>query len=160
LLEKYSPKNCIAHAGKLATIEDAINSKAPSIASFQREHGRQFTEGLVTFWLLYLNKILNLNKPMSEEQINLCSGMVVEEFYMLKVSDLTLLFKRIISGQYGEFYERLSIDKILTFFRAYLEERFELAESNSIRNHNEENKKTESTISEGWKRRAKKITFK
>ena len=160
MLEKYSPKNCIAHAGKLATIEDAISSKAPSIASFQREHGRQFTEGLVTFWLLYLNKILNLNKPMSEEQINLCSGMVVEEFYMLKVSDLTLLFKRIISGQYGEFYERLSIDKILTFFRAYLEERFELAESNSIRNHNEENKKTESTISEGWKRRAKKITFK
>ena len=160
MLEKYSPKNCIAHAGKLATIEDAISSKGPSIASFQREHGRQFTEGLVTFWLLYLNKILNLNKPMSEEQINLCSGMVVEEFYMLKVSDLTLLFKRIISGQYGEFYERLSIDKILTFFRAYLEERFELAESNSIRNHNEENKKTESTISEGWKRRAKKITFK
>lgn len=160
MLEKYSPKNCIAHAGKLATIEDAISSKAPSIASFQREHGRQFTEGLVTFWLLYLNKILNLNKPMSEEQINLCSGMVVEEFYMLKVSDLTLLFKRIISGQYGEFYERLSIDKILTFFRAYLEERFELAESNSIRNHNEENKKTESTISDGWKRRAKKITFK
>mgnify|MGYP003140400571 FL=1 len=160
MLEKYSPKNCIAHAGKLATIEDAISSKAPSIASFQREHGRQFTEGLVTFWLLYLNKILNLNKPMSEEQINLCSGMVVEEFYMLKVSDLTLLFKRIISGQYGEFYERLSIDKILTFFRAYLEERFELAESNSIRNHNEENKKTESTISEGWKRRAKKFTFK
>jgi len=160
LLEKYSPKNCMLHAGKIANIQQAIESKAPSVASFQREHGRQFTEGLITFWLLYLNKVLNLNKPMSEEQINLCSSMVVEEFYMLKVSDLTLLFKRIISGQYGEFYERLSIDKILTFFRTYLDERFELAADNSIRNHNEETKKTEATISEGWTRRAKKFTFK
>ena len=138
LLEKYSPKNCMLHAGKITTIEQALNSKAPSIASFQRQQGRQFTEGLITFWLLYLNNILNLNKPMSEEQINLCSNMVVEEFYMFKVSDLTLLFKRIISGQYGEFYERLSIDKILTFFREYLEERFTLAGEASLRNHEEE----------------------
>ena len=138
LLEKYSPKNCMLHAGKITSIEQALNSKAPSIASFQRQQGRQFTEGLITFWLLYLNNILNLNKPMSEEQINLCSNMVVEEFYMFKVSDLTLLFKRIISGQYGEFYERLSIDKILTFFRTYLEERFTLAGEASLRNHEEE----------------------
>ena len=138
LLEKYSPKNCMLYSGKVKTIEQAMSSNAPSVASFQREHGRQFTEGLITFWLLYLNKVLNLNKPMSEEQINLCSGMVVEEFYMLKVSDLTLLFKRIISGQYGEFYERLSIDKILTFFRTYREERFTLAGEASIRNHENE----------------------
>ena len=75
---------------------------------------------------------------MSEEQINLCSSMVVEEFYMLKMSDLTLLFKRIISGQYGEFYERLSIDKILTFLRNYLDERFNLAEEDSAREHENE----------------------
>ena len=39
------------HAGKVATVEDAISSKAPSIASFQRDQGREFTEGLITFWL-------------------------------------------------------------------------------------------------------------
>ena len=75
---------------------------------------------------------------MSEDQINLCSSMIVEEFYMLKMSDLTLLFKKIISGQYGEFYERLSIDKVLTFFREYLEERLNLAADNSLRNHSDE----------------------
>ena len=57
---------------------------------------------------------------------------------MLKMSDLTLMFKKIISGQYGEFYERLSIDKVLTFFREYLEERLNLAADNSLRNHSEE----------------------
>ena len=138
LLEKYSPKNCMLHSGKVKTIEEAINSKAPSIGKFQNQQGKQFTEGLITFWLLYLNKVLNLNKPMSEEQINLCSSMIVDEFYMLKISDLTLLFKKIISGQYGEFYERLSIDKVLTFFREYLEERYTLAGEASAREHENE----------------------
>ena len=72
---------------------------------------------------------------MSETQMILASQLICEEFYMLKMSELTLLFKRIISGQYGEFYERLSIDKVLTFFRKYLEERFEIAIDESSRNH-------------------------
>ena len=125
----------MAHAGKLVSVTDAINSPSHSLGKIQREQSKKFTEGLVLVWLMYLNEILNLNKPMSEEQMKLASVLICEEFYMLKMSDLTLLFKRIISGQYGEFYERLSIDKVLTFFRNYLEERFEIAIDQSSRNH-------------------------
>ena len=81
--------------------------------------------------------MLNLNKPMSETQIRLCTTMILEEFYALKISDLTILFKRIIAGEYGEFYERLSIDKVLTFFRKYFIERCNLAEENNNRIHQE-----------------------
>ena len=125
----------MAHAGKLVSVTDAINSPSHSLGKIQREQSKKFTEGLVLVWLMYLNEILNLNKPMSEEQMKLAAVLICEEFYMLKMSDLTLLFKRIISGQYGEFYERLSIDKVLTFFREYLEERFEIAIDESSRNH-------------------------
>jgi hypothetical protein len=125
----------MAHAGKLVSVTDAINSPSHSLGKIQREQSKKFTEGLVLVWLMYLNEILNLNKPMSEEQMKLAAVLICEEFYMLKMSDLTLLFKRIISGQYGEFYERLSIDKVLTFFRNYLEERFEIAIDQSSRDH-------------------------
>ena len=125
----------MAHAGKLVSVTDAINSPSHSLGKIQREQSKKFTEGLLLVWLMYLNEILNLNKPMSEDQMKLASVLICEEFYMLKMSDLTLLFKRIISGQYGEFYERLSIDKVLTFFRNYLEERFEIAIDQSSRNH-------------------------
>ena len=125
----------MAHAGKLVSVNDAINSPSHSLGKIQREQSKKFTEGLVLIWLMYLNEILNLNKPMSEEQMKLAAVLICEEFYMLKMSDLTLLFKRIISGQYGEFYERLSIDKVLTFFRNYLEERFEIAIDQSSRDH-------------------------
>ena len=56
---------------------------------------------------------------------------------MLKISDLTLLFKRIISGSYGAFYERLGIDKVLDFFRQYLEERYQEAAQMSQQVHND-----------------------
>jgi len=125
----------MAHAGKLVSVTDAINSPSHSLGKIQREQSKKFTEGLVLVWLMYLNEILNLNKPMSEEQMKLAAVLICEEFYMLKMSDLTLLFKRIISGQYGEFYERISINKVLTFFRNYLEERFEIAIDQSSRNH-------------------------
>lgn len=114
-----------------------MDSKAPSIGALQRENGLKFTQGLINVWLIYLNEMLNLNKPMSETQVKLCSSMILDEFYALKISDLTILFKRIISGQYGEFYERLSIDKVMTFFRQYFEERCKLAEENNNRKHQE-----------------------
>ncbi|OIQ19327.1 MAG: hypothetical protein BM557_06385 [Flavobacterium sp. MedPE-SWcel] len=123
------------HAGKLATLSQAMNAPAPTLGSIQREKNAAFTHALIMGWLVYLNDILNLNKPMTEDQIELCAQEVNSTYYNLKMSDLTYLFKKIISGQYGEFYESLTIAKILSFFREYFEERCEIAEQESHRTH-------------------------
>lgn len=136
-MKRYAPNNCMVYASQIKSVSDAMAKDSHSIGKIQREQSKNFTEGLLLYWLIYLNEILNLKNPMSEEQMKLASQLICEEFYMLKMSELTLLFKRIISGQYGEFYERLSIDKVLTFFRKYLEERFEIAIDESSRNHRE-----------------------
>ena len=143
LIKQYAPAKFMLNAGKLVSIKDAINSNSYSLGKLQREHSRKFTESIISNWLIYLNETLNLNNDMSIEQIRLASVLICEEFYMLKMADLTLLFKRIISGQYGEFYERLSIDNVITFFRNYLEERFEIAIDQSSRDHinNKQNEK-------------------
>lgn len=123
------------HAGKLTSIDVAMNAPAPTLGTIQREKSRDFTIGLVMGWLVYLNDILNLNKPMSEDQIELCAIEVTDEFYSLKISDLAFLFRKIIAGHYGEFYESLSISKVLTFFRDYFDERCRLAEKQALRHH-------------------------
>lgn len=123
------------YAGNARTVEMAMNAKAPTIGTFHREKGRSFTEGLIMGWLVYLNDVLNLNKPMTEDQIEMCAIEVVNEYYTLKISDLTLLFRRIISGSYGEFYESLSIPKVLSFFRMYFEERCNMAMEQTQRDH-------------------------
>lgn len=73
---------------------------------------------------------------MHDEQIIMCSTEIVNEFYMLNFADLTILIKRIITGKYGKFYESISIADVLTFFRSYLDERFDIAEQDSIAKHN------------------------
>lgn len=123
------------HAGKLTTVTDAMCAPAPTLASIQREKNAAFAHALVMGWLVYLNDILNLNKPMTEEQIELCAQEVNNNYFNLKMSDLTYLFKKIISGQYGEFYESLTIAKVLSFFRDYFEERCQVAETESYRAH-------------------------
>lgn len=123
------------YSGKVATVEMAINLDAPTLGTFKREIGQGFTEGLVMGWLAYLNNILNLKKPMTDDQIELCAITITQEFYMLKISDITLLFKRIISGAYGDFYESLGVQKVLTYFREYTKERLDIAEQMSISSH-------------------------
>ena len=122
-------------AGKLTTIETAMNSTAPTLGTLQREKSRDFTIGLVMGWLVYLNDILNLNKQMTEDQIELCAIEVTDTYYSLKMSDLAYLYRRNIAGQYGGFYESLTISKVLTFFREYFDERCHHAALQSMRHH-------------------------
>ena len=132
-------------SGKVKTITEAMITESPTIGTFQREKGKGFTEGLIMMWLVYLNDLLNLNKPMTEDQIEMCATEITNEYYALKFSDLTLLYKRIISGSYGEFYESLSIPKVLSFFRQYFEERCDIAYDQSLRDH--KNMASEDTFS-------------
>jgi len=87
--------------------------------------------------LVHLNAILNLKRPMPDEAIEMCAIDIVKEFYAIKISDLSFLFKRIYTGYYGEFYESLSIPKVMTFFREYFDERCDIAERNTLSKHNE-----------------------
>lgn len=136
-LKLYNPNKCLQFVHKLKSVSDAINAQAPTVAQIKRDCGEEFTHGLLMAWLVYLNEILGLKNPMSESQIQLCATHILKEFNYLKFSDLSLLFNRIITGQYGEFYESLSIAKVLTFFREYDKERTEIAVDEAERQHNE-----------------------
>jgi hypothetical protein len=140
------------HSGKLRIIDDAISSNAPTLGTFIRAKGREFTEQFVIGWLIYLNDILDLKKPMSADQIQLTAIEIINTYFYLKLSDFTLLYKRIISGVYGEFYESLSIAKVLTFFRDYNEERIVKCAENSERNHKDQKSNQEFNVSKNYKR--------
>src|SRR5690606_13581046 len=80
LLRKWGPKNCMKYSGKVKTIDQAMNANSVTLGTMHREKGRNFTEGLVGGWLVYLNDILNLNKPMSEDQIEMAATQIVNEY--------------------------------------------------------------------------------
>jgi hypothetical protein len=142
----------MSYARKLTTMEVAMNAPAPTLGTLHREKGREFTIGLIMGWLVYLNDILNLNKPMTEDQIELCATEITDGYYALKMSDLTYLFRKIIAGTYGEFYESLTISKVLSFFRDYFEQRLIAAEQQTIREHRDVASRDEFNYSQNLRR--------
>lgn len=126
-MKNYNLNNCLKVYRNLVIIDDCFKSKSPSLAAIKREKGEDFIEAFIASWLINLNEILNLNKPMTEAQIILCVAEILSNYSSLKIADLTLLFKRIMSGDFGEFYESISIPKVLTFFKKYNEERMNRA---------------------------------
>lgn len=114
-----------------------FENKTPSIVVIKKEMGATFTTGYIKIWLVELNEMLNLRRPMTESQITFSAQLISDEFWMLHIADLQLLFTKILSGQYGELYESLNPPKIMTFFRNYLNERTSLGGEKSKREHQE-----------------------
>ena len=115
------------------TIEQAIDCKqTQTMNAVSREAGPKMIEAILIGWLIHLNQLLDLKKPMTEQQIEYATHMILDEYGSLKFSDLSLLFGQIIKGQYGSFYESLGIDKIMKIFQEYFDKRCEVGMNRSI----------------------------
>ena len=123
------------HSVKLRSIEIVIEAKSPTLAQFKRIKGEEFTEGLIVLWLMYLNSMLNLKKLLTGDQMDLIAANVVADYASLKISDITYIFKKVINGEFGELYESLTVPKVMTWFKKHTEERMDVAEQMSIREH-------------------------
>jgi len=135
LLRVYSPNNCLKHVSKLKTIQNVIEVETPSLTQIRKSYGAEFQKTFVMTWILYLNEILTLKRPLGEPQIEMVADLIVSEYSFLKIADITFIFKNAISGKYGEFYESLTIPKIMGWFADHFEQRCEVAEHLSTQSH-------------------------
>ena len=83
------------HSYKLKTIAEAINLPTPSISSIRRDYGATACESYIMLWLVYLNEMLAVSRPMSEDQISLCSSQIMNDYGYLKLTAISFIFKRI-----------------------------------------------------------------
>lgn len=85
-------------------------------------------------WLIELNDDSNVKNKMTDAQMEF-TAMRIYETYSLKVTDLTLFFRNIKEGVYGQFYENLSREKIMEWLAEYFKIRCEYGEMQSQCNH-------------------------
>jgi len=100
-----------------------------------RAFGKEEVVRQIVKWLIELNEMMDLNKPMTNAQILMTAQMIMEDYYYLKSTDLALFFTRIIKGEFGEMYESLSITKIMSWLAIYSEERMNIGAQESRLNH-------------------------
>ena len=134
-LEVYSPNNCLMHSSSLKGVSDALSRQTLSLVQIKKGQGEVFLRSYISMWLIYLNEVLNLNNPLTEAQIELCAEQIMADYHHLKISELSLIFKRIVSGECGELYERISMPKIMNIFRQYDQERTEVVVTQNQQAH-------------------------
>ena len=116
-------------------VSDALSRNTVSLVDIKKGKGQAFLRNYIALWLIELNELLNLKNPLSEAQITLCTEQIITDYSFLKLSELSLIFKRIVSGEFGELYERISMPKLMTIFRQYEQERTEVVTSESQQSH-------------------------
>ena len=123
------------HSSSLKGVSDALSRQTLSLVQIKKGKGEVFLRSYISMWLIYLNEVLNLNNPLTEAQIELCAEQIMADYHHLKISELSLIFKRIVSGECGELYERISMPKIMNICRQYDQERTEVVVTQNQQAH-------------------------
>lgn len=111
-----------------------IQSDTPTLGQLARENGEEMTEGYICLWIAFIQDMVVVKNKMNNMQIQMCAQMVFAEFKQLKISDINLISQMAIRGEFGMFYESISIPKVLEWFRTYFDHRSEVGayESNKF----------------------------
>ena len=112
-----------------------MDANTPSIGVIIRKYGIKKIEAYIKIWLINLNEVINLKRPLKEHQIDECAYLIVDGFKNITIADINIIFKKAKTGEYGELYETLSVDKILRWFNEYFNERCNVAGDMSRRKH-------------------------
>lgn len=120
---------------EVKTIEDALMVKTPSLAAIRKANGVEYADAYIKAWVIDLQNSLNLKHKLNETMLNMLSGMILDEFWGLTIADIKNVLYGAKMGLYGEFYESISIPKVIGWFREYFDQRFEVAESFTLSEH-------------------------
>jgi hypothetical protein len=141
-LKECSPLSISRKCKEIKSFLQVFQSDFPSLAVINREYGPDFTEAYIGIWITNMVDYVSLGKKMGESQIEETAMLILDEYYMLTLADINLVFQRAKKGHYGELYDRLDGAIILSWFRKYFDERCEVAESISMREHESHRRST------------------
>jgi hypothetical protein len=134
-MKAYTPLKLMAACQQVKSIPDVFKTDYPTLGKVKRTYGAPFTEKYIAAWIVNVIDFFQVGKKMGEQQIIETAMMVVDDYWMLNLADVNLIFTRAKKGYFGELYDRLDGGTILGWFRAYLDERHEAAEHLSAREH-------------------------
>jgi len=130
-LTNYLPENFLPKIKTVTTVRHALQQSTSSLSKIKKEVGAVRTEALIKVYLVRLNELLDLKKPLSEDAINEIANILVTDYYNLNMTDVVFVLQQAIKGKYGEMFESLSIPKVVKWFEIYFDERCNTAEQMS-----------------------------
>jgi hypothetical protein len=117
---------------KIDSIALAIQSNTPSLALVSKKFGYDFTQAYIEGWIVNLRDFLNVGKKMTDQQTQETAMIILDEFYNITIADINLIFKKAKLGHWGQIYDRLDGQVILSWFDKYFNQRCMAAADMSV----------------------------
>lgn len=134
-LIKYSPRECLFKFKEVKTIKQALSQNIGSLAQIKKGYGAELQREYVSLWIIDLQEKLGVKNKMHVDIITECAELILDEYYYFNLADVNLIFSRAKKGYYGQFYENISMPKILEWFENYSIERSEIAYQTNLSEH-------------------------
>ena len=116
-------------------IEDVFSSNEPSIISIKSIHGETVARATVSYLLSEALEFFNVKETMSDVQVAITVDLILEEYPYLQTDDLKLCFKNAMKLKYGQIYNRIDGQIIMSWLKTYDVERAEKADIDSYNKH-------------------------
>jgi hypothetical protein len=120
---KFEPVRMITEFRHVKTIGQAIKEDQNGLSFYSKELGLDTVLAVIELHLIALNQSVNVNLPLSKNQIKEIAIEIVSEFYYLSMVEVAFIFRKAKRGEFGKLFGALNIVDILTWFRTYSEER-------------------------------------
>lgn len=116
-------QNCLDRYESKLNVFEAMKADLIKLFDLKSIYSEKTPVHFIESWLLQLNIFINTDNKLSGEQIKELAKYMYDEIFMLNMAELTLLFKRIKSGFYGAFYNRIDGTQLVQWCREYRKER-------------------------------------
>lgn len=116
----------------ITTPEQVFDTDLPTLGCLKRTYGEDFTQAYIETWIVNICEFVNIGKNMTPAQICETASIIIDLYPYYKLADINLVFKRAKIGEYGQIYDRLDGQIILSWFSKYHRERCVEAEMLSI----------------------------
>ena len=132
VIKKYSPVN--AKLVQIKTINQCAKFRSPTIQATKETYSEKLVSGLIMLWIVNLQMALVVTNPLKENQIIECARFILNDYPRLMLHEIGFVMNNAKRGEYGELYNTLSMDKIITWFRNHLKERiaYDVKENNKL----------------------------
>ncbi|MBR8707150.1 DUF6633 family protein [Bacteroides pyogenes] len=98
-------------------------------------YGELNARAAVAYLLADALEFFNAGETMSDTQVAMTVDLIIEEYPHLKTDDLKLCFKNAMKLKYGQIYNRIDGQVVLSWLKKYNSERCSIADNQSYKEH-------------------------
>lgn len=120
-LEQFNLDFCAEKYSEYKTLEEALCSEKIKIRLLAKIYGDETVVTWMQSWLINISKYMDFT--ISDDQARKTAMFLAEELYMLNLAEITLFFKKLLKGVYGEFFGKFNGQIIMSGAMRYRQER-------------------------------------